>query len=238
VRILYEDADLLAVDKPGTLVCHPSKAGPWSSLIGAAREYTGLPRLHMPSRLDRETSGVVVLAKTATMGSALQIAIQERRVEKQYLAILTGHLCDPVDVDQPLGKIPGAGPVYTRMHVTPDGASAQTRFEPLAVHGDFTLARVIPHTGRMHQIRAHAHWLGHPIVGDKIYGPDERWYLHFIEQGITPELLAALKLPRQALHCTHLKYFLLDQQPLCFEANLAKDLKHFLEDPASSTSHI
>lgn len=223
----------MAVDKPGTLVCHPSKDGPWSSLIGAAREYTGLARLHMPSRLDRETSGVVVLAKSAEMGSRLQTAIQERRVEKEYLAILEGHLPDPVDVDQPLRKVAGEGHVYTRMHVRQDGAAALTRFHPLDRGPGWTLARVMPTTGRMHQIRAHAHWLGHPVIGDKIYGPDEQWYLHFIANGITPELLAALRLPRQALHCRQVKYFLDPDQPLCFEADLAADLKRFLAGPAS-----
>src|SRR6185503_14321235 len=89
--IVYEDERLLVVGKPGDVVCHPSKAGPWSSLVGAAREYTALPTMHLVFRLDRETSGIVVLAKDAKMASRLQVAMQERKVGKLYLAVLTGN---------------------------------------------------------------------------------------------------------------------------------------------------
>jgi 23S rRNA pseudouridine1911/1915/1917 synthase len=88
--ILHEDERLLVVNKPGDVVCHPSKHGPWSSLVGAAREHLGLDRVHLVFRLDRETSGVVVLAKDPRMASRLQTAMQDRRVGKRYLAVLTG----------------------------------------------------------------------------------------------------------------------------------------------------
>src|ERR1044071_3188746 len=81
--ILYEDERLLVVNKPGDVTCHPSKAGPWSSLVGALREYARLPTVHLVFRLDRETSGVVVLAKDAKMASRLQVAMQERKVGKK-----------------------------------------------------------------------------------------------------------------------------------------------------------
>src|SRR5215207_10406103 len=92
--IVYEDERLLVVNKPGDLVCHPSKAGPWSSLVGALREYTNLPTVHLVFRLDRETSGVVVLAKDTAMASRLQVAMQQRKVGKSYRAVLTGHLVE------------------------------------------------------------------------------------------------------------------------------------------------
>src|SRR5262245_53397779 len=85
--ILYEDDRLLVVNKPGDVACHPSKAGPWSSLVGALREYTRLPTVHLVFRLDRETSGVVVLAKDPDMASRLQRAMQQRRVGKAYLVV-------------------------------------------------------------------------------------------------------------------------------------------------------
>jgi len=198
---IHRGGGLLVVNKPGLVPCHPSKHGPWSSLVGACREYLEVPRLHMPSRLDRETSGVVVLAWDAELGSRLQRAIEHRQVRKVYHAILCGELRKGVVVDQPLGKAEGSA-VIVRRAVTPGGQPAQTDFEPLAWGGGFTLARVTPHTGRLHQIRVHASWLGHAVAGDKIYGPDERYFLEFIEHGWTPRLAAALPFERQALHAS------------------------------------
>ena len=106
--IVYEDERLLVVGKSGDAVVHPSKAGPWSSLVGAAREYTQLPTMHLVFRLDRETSGVVVLAKDARMASRLQTAMQERKVGKKYQAILSGELAAPITVNQPLGDDVGS----------------------------------------------------------------------------------------------------------------------------------
>ena len=97
--VIHEDERLLAVDKPGDVVCHPSKHGPWSSLVGAAREHAGLDTVHLVFRLDRETSGVVVLAKDPQTARRLQTAMQERRVGKAYLAILTGEMTGEVAPD-------------------------------------------------------------------------------------------------------------------------------------------
>ena len=199
--ILHEDDSLLVVNKPGLVVCHPSKHGPWSSLVGACREYLGVERLHMPSRLDRETSGVVVLAKSAELGSVLQRAIEHRQVEKVYHSLLCGHLNREVAVDQPIGKAEGSA-VWIKRGVASGGQEASTVFTPLEYRRGMTLARIAPRTGRLHQIRVHASWLGLPIAGDKIYGPDERLFLEFREQGWTPRHAAMLPFPRQALHAS------------------------------------
>jgi 23S rRNA pseudouridine1911/1915/1917 synthase len=225
--ILHEDDRLLVVDKPGDVVCHPSKAGPWSSLVGALREHTGLPTVHLIFRLDRETSGVVVLAKDSLMASRLQRAMQERRVEKRYLAILTGILPEAATVDQPLGD-DLTTPVFVKTCVDPAGKAAVTRFEPIRSGGGFTLARVAPVTGRKHQIRAHAHWLGHAVVGDKIYGPDPRLYLEFIDHGWTEALAAKLLLSRQALHCAEIDLTAAGVATV-FRAPLPGDLRGFVE---------
>lgn len=200
--IVRDDAEILAVNKPGDVVCHPSKDGPWSSLSGAVRAYRGEGAAHLVFRLDRETSGLVIFAKSPATARRLQMAAQERRYEKGYRAIVWGELREPVFIDQPLGP-DRASPVLVKSCVTSDGSGqpARTRVVPLSWNHGFTLVAVQTETGRKHQIRAHLQWLGHPIVGDKIYGPDARLFLTFIEHGWTPELATRLLLPRQALHC-------------------------------------
>ena len=234
--IHYEDERLLVIDKPGDVVCHPSKQGPWSSLVGAAREYTGLPTMHLVFRLDRETSGIVVLAKDAKAASRLQTAMQRRQVGKAYFAILTGNLAAPATVDQPLGDDTGS-PVFVKFAVCADGQAAVTTFTPVLAGGGFTLARVVTQTGRKHQIRAHAQWLGHSLVGDKIYGPDARLFLEFIDQGWTPALAERLLLPRQALHCAEI-----DLRPAgwphCFRVPLPADLRAFCRDRLGAEAEV
>jgi 23S rRNA pseudouridine1911/1915/1917 synthase len=225
--VLFEDERLFVLNKPGDIVCHPSKDGPWSSLVGAAREYLGLPTVHLIFRLDRETSGVVVLAKDAVTGRSLQMAAQERRYRKIYHAILTGELAAETVVDQPLGP-DFSGRVSVKSCVVPagQGQGAITRYTPLAVRNGFTLVRVETETGRKHQIRAHAQWLGHSLVGDKIYGPDQMLFLKFIETGWTPALAEKLLLPRQALHCTEID-LTLARETHVFRAPLPRDLQEF-----------
>lgn len=223
--ILSVSADLLVVNKPGLVVCHPSKHGPWSSLIGAAREYLGEAVLHMPSRLDRETSGAVVFARNRELGSRLQRAIQHSRVRKTYTAILDGTLSEPVVVDQPIGRAAHSS-VFLKQAVRPDGQAAQTEFHPLAHAGGRTLARIHPRTGRLHQIRVHAAFLGHPVTADKLYGPDETHFLRFIQHGFDDVLRASLPLPRQALHAASL-IFQLPAGELRFDAPLAADIADY-----------
>ncbi len=223
--ILHEDEALLVVNKPAHVVCHPSKRGPASSLIGAARIHTGLARLHMPSRLDRETSGVVLLAKTGELGSLLQRAIQRGRASKRYTAILTGRLEAPTRVEAPLGRAPEAL-FRLRMGVVEGGAPAATTFTPVEHRGEYTLVSAIPETGRLHQIRVHAAYIGHPVAGDKLYGPDESLFLEFIEKGWTQRLASALPLDRQALHASAIVF---DSSigRYEFEAPLSPDLVSF-----------
>ena len=236
--IIHDDERLLVVNKPGDVVCHPSKDGPWSSLVGAVREFAKLEAAHLVFRLDRETSGLVVFAKDPKTASRLQKAVQQRRVSKAYLAVITGELRDPTTVDQPLGDDTGS-PVFVKSMVRPDGQRAVTHFTPVATGGGpstgsgpraeprgFTLARVVTETGRKHQIRAHAQWLGHSLVGDKIYGPDARLFLDFIDHGWSEALAAKLLLQRQALHCAEIDLRNAGIENV-FSAPLPADLREF-----------
>lgn len=226
--IVEDTPHWIVVNKPGCVVCHPSKRGPWSSLIGACREYAELDRLHMPFRLDRETSGVVLFAKDAETGRVLQRAVQARQVRKTYYAIVTGELHDSIEVDAPIGQHPQSA-IRLRRAVVPEGQQARTVFHPLATAGGFTICRVQPATGRLHQIRVHAAHLGHPLVGDKIYGPNELIYLRFLESGQAGWMTEELGLSRQALHCRDIDFRPMSAWPdgLHFEAPIPEDMLRF-----------
>jgi 23S rRNA pseudouridine1911/1915/1917 synthase len=227
---LFHNDEFLVVNKPALVVCHPSKHGPWSSLVGACREYLGIDTARLPSRLDRETSGVVVVAKTQQAGSRLQKAAYRRRVRKTYWAILAGTLSDPAIVSEPIGI--EAGAVYAnRQRVLPEtegGKPAETEFVPVARGGGYTLARVHPRTGRLHQIRVHAAFLGHPVAGDKLY-PDPELMMEFVRQGFTPHLAERLPLNRHALHAAGITFHTrLGEES--FAAPLAGDMVSFCRE--------
>jgi 23S rRNA pseudouridine1911/1915/1917 synthase len=133
--------------------------------------------------------------------------MQEQRIAKEYLAIVWGWPeWDSTSVDAPLARAGEFGPsrIWLKQAIHPEGAPALTQFEVtdrfVRDGQHFAIVRAIPQTGRTHQIRVHLASLGHAIIGDKIYGPNENCYLRFIEKGWTAELERALLLPRQALH--------------------------------------
>ncbi|HAV12125.1 MAG TPA: RNA pseudouridine synthase [Opitutae bacterium] len=228
--IVQEDDDLLIVNKPGWLVCHPSKNGPMSSLVGVVSEYLQASKIHLVARLDRETSGLILFAKRPAVARKFQMAIQQRIVKKEYIAILDGEWTASIHVDEPIARRKG-GPVIVKSEVSYDrtSQSAVTEFVPLISRNGYTMCRVFPETGRKHQIRVHAEHIEHKVVGDKIYGPDETLYIEFIEHGWTARMEAALPIKRQALHC-YRYVFEFPQCPISFVAPLQQDMLSFCED--------
>lgn len=207
--IIHEDADLLVINKPAGLACHPTKADVYSSLISRVRLYVGAD-IHpqLINRLDRETSGVILLAKNHATAIAYRRLWESREVQKRYLAIVHGHVANEGVVDAPLGR-DEASNVAIRDTVRPDGAPARTQYRVLSrferAEGAFTLLEVEPLTGRKHQIRIHMLHAGHPIVGDKLYGLDPSMYLDFVKYRLTDDQRRQLILPHQALHAASLK---------------------------------
>jgi 23S rRNA pseudouridine1911/1915/1917 synthase len=168
------------------------------------------------NRLDRETSGVTLLAKDLGTARELGRLWEGRQVEKDYLAIVHGHLQETHGIiDAPLGK-DEQSKVAIKDCVRADGAAARTEYwvQRRFAHDQmpFTLLLVRPHTGRKHQIRIHLAHLGHPIVGDKLYGGDEDLYLALVEDRLTPEQRQRLILPHHALHAREVRFMWRGQQ--------------------------
>jgi 23S rRNA pseudouridine1911/1915/1917 synthase len=205
-------------------------------LIGASREYLQQEVVHLVHRLDRETSGIVLMAKDKLRARHTQMAFQNQQVSKEYLAILEGELHEAVHLNNHLAK-DLESEVYIKQAVRKSNSSkrAETYFEPLLIRHGFTLVKVIPKTGRKHQIRIHAAHLGHSIVGDKIYGPNDQFYLTFIEHGYTAEMAKSLGFHRQALHA-HRVHFDAPEFKRSFTATLPADMVDLMAEKMSCSA--
>ena len=217
-RVLDEGEDWIVVDKPAPLQVHPGTPDGtptlWHGLKDLlAYELANGGQVGIINRLDRETSGVTLVAKTREAARRFGIAMQERRIHKTYLAIVRGWPeWQSQELDAPIlrqGEVAESA-IWVRQTVHPAGSPCRTDFRVLrhvehARAGRLSLVEARPLTGRMHQIRVHLAHLGHPVLGDKIYGPDESCYLDFIETGWTAELEQRLLSPRQALHSHRLE---------------------------------
>jgi len=244
VRIVDESPDWIVIDKPPFLQVHPSKPDGSYTLWHGLRELLAFEMVNggqvsIINRLDRETSGLTLVCKTADAARKFSRLMEQHRIHKEYLAIVWGWPDrDDYAIDAPIARlgVHTESRIWLKQAVHPAGAAARTvvhverRFSRETSHGrDFSVVRAFPETGRMHQIRVHLAHIGHPVVGDKIYGPDEGNYLKFIETGWTPELERSLLLPRHALHSAQLRVEESDGGRL-WESALPADLAGFACD--------
>ncbi|MCS5710981.1 23S rRNA pseudouridine(1911/1915/1917) synthase RluD [Candidatus Berkiella aquae] len=227
LNIVYEDDDILVVNKPAGLVVHPAAGNRQGTLLNAllyhAPSLNHLPRAGIVHRLDKETTGLMVVAKTLAAHTALVAAMQRREIEREYLAVVAEELIAGGTIDAPIGRHPH---YRTKMAVVNGGKPARTHYRCKMRYRGFTLLEVKLETGRTHQIRVHFAHQGLPLVGDTVYG----WRYKLPPQS-TPELqqqLLAFK--RQALHAWRLSL----QHPvrgekLTWEAPLPEDFANLLK---------
>ena len=193
LNVVAEDPVLLVIDKPVGLVVHPGSSNPRGTLLNAllhrVPQVAELPRAGIVHRLDKDTSGLLVVAKTLAAHTDLVRQLQARTVKREYLALVYGEIDRAGTVDAPLARDPHN---RTRRGVHPLGKPAVTHYEPVErFPGGITLLRCILETGRTHQIRVHLQHIGHPLVGEPVYSASRRGHLK-------------IPFPRQALHAERL----------------------------------
>jgi 23S rRNA pseudouridine1911/1915/1917 synthase len=209
LTIVYQDDDLLVIDKPPGLVVHPAPGNPSGTLVNAllhaVGDLSGIGGVLRPGivhRLDKDTSGLLVVAKHDDAHRALSAELRARKIRRTYLVAAWGRMAeDEVKVDAPIGRHPHD---RKRMAVMPDGRPARTRFVRLERWRAADLLRAELETGRTHQIRVHLLHLGHPVVGDHVYAPDRHKGFGGPERAWAAGL--AKRVPRQFLHATELRF--------------------------------
>jgi 23S rRNA pseudouridine1911/1915/1917 synthase len=200
--ILHADEAFYALDKPAGIAMHPTAKWHFSTVTAVLREKFPDEALQITHRLDLETSGVLLIARSYAAAVALKRAFAKRRVHKRYVALVHGAIDGEGVVDAPLGL--AGGLVRVKMAVRDDGLPSRTRWRARSRHGAYTLVDCWPETGRQHQIRAHLDHVGHPIVGDKLY-PDERLFAEYQDHG-WDAVADKLPLRRHALHAAELRF--------------------------------
>ncbi len=246
--VLYEDDDLLLIHKPAHLLSHPTDKVVHNTVLGVLRHTRpNLESLHLLHRLDRETSGIMSLAKNSRAARLWAKAMMRHEIRKEYIAFVRGVLSPSEGVmDWPIGA--EGGPIRVRQAIHGLGASpARTRYVLLKSWGQIrfssngaskldltpgvSMVRVFPQTGRMHQIRVHMAALGHPLLGDPLYTGEGEIYLKLVAGRCTPADRSTLGFPRVALHAATLSFLHpMTQSPMRIEAPLPEDMQRYLRD--------
>ncbi len=236
--ILHDDGRIVAVDKPAGLLSHPSGTAFQWAVISLAKDRWPDDRVDLVHRLDRDTSGVLLLTRDIEANRHLKHAVVHGAVTKVYEAIVKGVVpWDHAVFDDPIG--PERGPIRIRMAVRSDGLAARTTVTVLARGPSLTHVSCVLHTGRTHQIRVHLAHAGHPVLGDRLYGVPLPLALRMLDDGVVDaELIAAAGALRQALHAATIELPHPDGRHLRCSAPWPADLARIWSEPPYSRSTV
>jgi len=226
--IVHEDDAILIIDKPAGLVVHPGSGNWQGTMLNALLHHepglAAIPRAGIVHRLDKDTSGLLVVAKTLAAQTSLVRQLQERSVTRIYCAFVFGDVERSGEVDAPIGRHPTQ---RTRMAINARGRSARTRYRPVERYGWATRLECQLDTGRTHQIRVHLTSIGHPLIGDPVYKGRQQ-----------QPAAAELSLQRQALHAMKLELdHPLNHERMRWRSRLPADLREALETLRSTSRH-
>lgn len=231
VNIIHADDDIMVIDKPANLPCHPAGRYFNHTLWAWLKKHHGVEKPAIINRLDRETSGLLIVALNPVAESRCRRQFAARRVEKEYLVLVEGEFPESMEACGWMMQDPEAGTARRRVYRPGGGEKpeeadwAETRFVRLGAGNGVSLVRAIPHTGRLHQIRATLCSLGFPVVGDKVYGVDPGMFVRFCTDTLSEEDWRRLRVKRQALHASRLEFrHPVDQRVMCFESPLPEEL--------------
>jgi 23S rRNA pseudouridine1911/1915/1917 synthase len=224
--VVFEDEYLMVINKPAGLITHPGNGNPEGTLANALLHYNKnletVDRVGIVHRLDKETSGLLVVAKTNTVAAHLINQLKERTISREYNAICYGHMIAGGTIDAPIGR---DNKNRIKQAVDELGKPATTHYRVIQKFKDFTLVKALLETGRTHQIRVHLTHIGYPLVGDKMYGAKLRF-----PKGASEILKNELKhFTRQALHAKKLSFIHpITNETLHFKANLPADMQQLI----------
>jgi 23S rRNA pseudouridine1911/1915/1917 synthase len=235
--VISEEQDFLIVDKPAGWLVHPTRPDGTFTLIDWLRDQYPDEFLSLISRLDRETSGLLLVGRGKENASIFGKMQQRREIQKSYLALVHG--CPPSSglIDQPLDRLGKHQPsrIYMRQAVVPGTYPAQTEYKTVGTRnhptmGEISMVEATPKTGRLHQIRAHFEHIGYPVVNDKIYGKPDNVFLNYIDK----EAKIVTEMARHSLHSSKISFFWVNSSISC-EIPIASDLLAIWEgsDPTS-----
>ena len=223
--ILYEDDRLIAVSKPSGLLCHPAGHRFAWGLIGIMKRARPRDTIHLVHRLDRETSGVMLLTKDRPANAWMKKVFRERQVRKVYQAIARGVIpWETKDIDAPIGPVSGSAVNLRRGINEVEGLPSRTTVKVLQRMANHTLVSCRIHTGRTHQIRVHMEHIGYPLLGDKLYGQPDEVFIHHLDCGDDQWVRDRVGYPRHALHAWMLSVPHFNNQLLTIRAPLPADM--------------
>lgn len=201
--IIFEDEHIIIINKPAGLVVHPGAGNPQHTLVNALlhhdQKFTQIPRAGIVHRLDKQTTGLMIIARTLQSHTYLVNQLRARNIQRQYIALVNGILITGGSIEQPIGRHPRH---RTKMTVVHNGRPAKTHYRINRKYKHHTQLQISLETGRTHQVRVHMEWLGHAIISDPVYRSQR-----VLSKGMSPGLANIIKaFPRQALHACVLKF--------------------------------